>query len=174
MKPHKTKKWFRELTKKCKLDPQNGQSPCVAILSCSDSRVIPEKIFGAKPGELFVVRTAGNVAGTFEMATLEFGVNALGVRVILVMGHSDCGAVKAACACLNGQTKDLTPNLFHLVAEIAPALKEADCSKTKRNVIENVYYVTQNLKFQADWAKKPWFIPCYYDIESRRFKVLPL
>jgi len=73
-----------------------GQHPYAVVLTCSDSRVPPEHIFSAGIGELFVVRTAGNVVGDFELGTIEYGTEHLGAPVVLVMGHSQCGAVAAA------------------------------------------------------------------------------
>jgi carbonic anhydrase len=75
-----------------------GQSPEVTVLSCADSRVPPELIFNQTIGSLFVVRTAGNVASPFDIASIEYAIAAPRnwTRLIVVMGHSDCGAVKAA------------------------------------------------------------------------------
>ncbi|MCL1806923.1 MAG: carbonic anhydrase [Oscillospiraceae bacterium] len=72
-----------------------GQYPFAAVLSCSDSRVVPELIFDCAPGELFVVRTAGNTADAIAIGSLEFAVTVLGVPLILVLGHTHCGAVEA-------------------------------------------------------------------------------
>ena len=73
-----------------------SQAPFAAILGCADSRVPPELVFDQGFGDLFGVRVAGNVATPEEMASLEFGVAALGAAFILVLGHTECGAVKAA------------------------------------------------------------------------------
>jgi carbonic anhydrase len=79
----------------------NGQSPKALIISCSDSRVVPEHVVQAEPGELFVCRNAGNIVPPFTevnggvSATVEYAVAALGVTDIIVCGHSDCGAMKA-------------------------------------------------------------------------------
>ena len=75
---------------------KNGQKPYAAILTCSDSRVSPEHIFSAGIGELFVVRTVGNVVGAFEIGSIEYAVQHLRVPLVAVMGHSHCGAVAAA------------------------------------------------------------------------------
>ena len=74
------------------------QKPFAAILACADSRVAPEILFDQGFGDLFVVRNAGNLATPGEIASLEFGTLQLGARVLLVLGHSGCGAVKAAIA----------------------------------------------------------------------------
>jgi len=74
------------------------QAPWAAILSCADSRVPPELIFGGQNvGELFVARNAGNMADTATLGTIEYGAAALGVPLIVVLGHERCGAVAAAC-----------------------------------------------------------------------------
>lgn len=75
---------------------QHGQAPYAAILTCSDSRVPPEHIFSAGIGDLFVVRTAGNVVGDFEIGSIEYAVEHLHVPVLVIMGHTHCGAVAAA------------------------------------------------------------------------------
>jgi len=78
-----------------------GQSPKALMISCADSRVVPEHIMQAQPGDLFVCRNAGNIVPPFAQkiggvsATVEYAVMALGVRDIIVCGHSDCGAMKA-------------------------------------------------------------------------------
>jgi carbonic anhydrase len=98
-----------------------GQRPWAALLSCADSRVSPEWIFASGPGELFEVRCAGNTAFDDGIASLEYAVNALGVPLILVMGHSGCGAVTAAM-----DQGPLTPLLEQLVRPIRAALEPGD------------------------------------------------
>lgn len=73
-----------------------GQKPYATVVTCSDSRVVPEAIFSAGIGELFVVRTAGNVIGDHELASIEYAVEHLHTGVVIVMGHTCCGAVGAA------------------------------------------------------------------------------
>ena len=73
------------------------QSPKIAILTCSDSRVIPEYIFNKSIGEIFVVRVIGNVATDRSViGSLEYAVDQINVELLIIMGHTDCGAVKAA------------------------------------------------------------------------------
>jgi carbonic anhydrase len=102
-----------------------GQHPYAAILTCADSRVPPELLFDAGVGDLFVVRVAGNVAGRSELGTLEYGVEHLGVSLVVVLGHSRCGAVKAAV-----EGAEAAGALGDLVEEIAPAAAEARRSVT--------------------------------------------
>jgi carbonic anhydrase len=96
---------------------ERGQHPHTLVISCSDSRVAPETIFGCEPGELFVVRNVANLVPPFEpdasyhgtSAALEFAVTRLGVQAILVMGHAGCGGVEAALAT---DATDATDSIF--------------------------------------------------------------
>jgi carbonic anhydrase len=79
-------------------DVSKGQAPWATIVSCADSRVPPELLFGGVGlGELFVVRNAGNLVDTAAMGTIEYGAAVLGAPLIVVLGHQRCGAVAAAC-----------------------------------------------------------------------------
>ncbi len=97
-----------------------GQSPYAVILSCADSRVVPELVFDTGEGELFVVRVAGNVANTSTLATIEYAVANLGTGLIVVMGHEGCGAVQAAIS--SGPGSDNGHNLNHLLMHLTPAI----------------------------------------------------
>lgn len=74
----------------------NGQEPYAVVITCSDSRVVPEHIFNGGLGELFVIRTAGNVIAEFELGSIEYGAEHLQTDTIVVMGHTGCGAVDSA------------------------------------------------------------------------------
>jgi len=74
----------------------NGQHPYALVITCSDSRVIPEVIFNKTLGELFVIRTAGNVINDGELATIEYAIEHLKIKEIIVLGHTYCGAIHAA------------------------------------------------------------------------------
>lgn len=104
-----------------------GQAPTAIIVACADSRVAPELVFDQGVGDLFVVRVAGNVvtgAGPVVKGSLEFAVAELGARLILVMGHSACGAVKAAVEHIDN--KDALPGSIEgLVDVIRPAVGAA-------------------------------------------------
>lgn len=77
-------------------DLANGQHPAAIILGCADSRVAPEVVFDQGMGDLFVVRVAGNVVNDDNLGSIEYGVEHLGTRLIVVLGHERCGAVAAA------------------------------------------------------------------------------
>jgi carbonic anhydrase len=100
---------------------KNGQFPIAAVLGCADSRVPVETVFDRGVGDLFVVRVAGNVAGTTELASLEYAVDHLGVSLIVVLGHTKCGAVQAAVA-----GGELPGNLPALIDDITPAVRTAE------------------------------------------------
>jgi len=94
------------------------QKPFAVILGCSDSRVAPEIVFDQGIGDLFIIRTAGNVVGLIELDSIEYAAENLETCLIVVLGHENCGAVTAVA---QGQTKDI-----EAIAElIAPAVKEA-------------------------------------------------
>ena len=97
------------------------QSPKVVVLACSDSRVSPEILFDKNLGDLFVVRSAGNVADAIGVGSIEYAVEHLGSSVLVVLGHTGCGAVKAACS----GDKTPTANLQAIMDKIMPAVTRA-------------------------------------------------
>ena len=108
-------------------DLAEGQAPTAIIVACADSRVAPELIFDQGIGDLFVVRVAGNVvseAGPVIKGSLEFAVAELGARLIMVLGHSACGAVKAAIAHIES-SDELPGSIGGLVEVIKPAVRDA-------------------------------------------------
>lgn len=97
----------------------SGQSPFAVIVCCSDSRVPPEIIFDQPPGQLFVVRTAGQVIDEAARSSIVYGTDFLKASLLLVLGHSQCGAVNAALAAIKGNT---IPGYAYRLAEgIGPA-----------------------------------------------------
>ncbi|MCU0859652.1 MAG: carbonic anhydrase [Thermoplasmata archaeon] len=103
-----------------------GQEPFVAILTCSDSRVSPCKIFNLSLGEAFVVRVAGNCATDLAvLGSLEYAVSHLKVKAIVVMGHSDCGAVKASLGCED------RGNLESVMKDLECARSKLPCQRQK-------------------------------------------
>ncbi|GKS69136.1 carbonic anhydrase [Nitrosomonas sp. PY1] len=122
----------------------NGQNPFATILGCSDSRVSPEHCFDAEPGDLFVVRGAGNYLTNDNVASIEYAVEVLKTPLIMVLGHESCGAVKAAVEAVDSH-KNFPGHIQLLASAIAPAVRRvSDTSRsrlinvTKANVIRNV------------------------------------
>ena len=105
----------------------NKQEPFAAVLSCADSRVPVEMIFDQTIGDVFVTRVAGNVVTPEIIASLEYGVAVLGVETLLVLGHSNCGAVKAAMKAesVPGQISTLYPHLRQAVQQSGGNLDKA-------------------------------------------------
>jgi carbonic anhydrase len=121
-----------------------AQYPFAAILSCADSRVAPELAFDEGPGELFVVRVAGNFVTPDLLASLEYGVQFLGAPFILVLGHSKCGAVDAAIKV--AKSKAVLPgHLPDLVKAIKPAVAVAE--KAPGDLLDNA--ITENVRKQV-------------------------
>ena len=98
----------------------SGQKPSAIMVSCSDSRVAPEIIFDQGLGDLFVVRTAGQVVDDVALASIEYAVEHLGTALIIVLGHKRCGAVSAAVA--DGEAHG---HLNALIDKIKPAVEQA-------------------------------------------------
>jgi len=129
----------------CQIDPHalaQGQKPFAAVLSCADARVDPGWIFACGSGELFQVRSAGNTAFDDAIASLEYAVAVLEVPLVLVMGHSSCGAVKAAMG-----SEPLTPLLEQLVKPIRASLESRD--DLTQAVKGNCVYATGQLSARS-------------------------
>ena len=142
-----------------------GQAPWATVLTCADSRVAPEWIFDAAPSDLFVIRSAGNTAFDDAIASMEFGVLALKTPLIMVMGHSACGAVKAA------QGDELpTPLLTELVKPIRAAIQPGQDLETATKA--NASYAAKQLTARSEVIKdavdngKLQIVVGYFDIGS--------
>ena len=125
---------------------ENGQTPYAVIITCSDSRVAPEVLFNTTMGELFTIRTAGNVVDEFEIGSVEYGAEHLGAPLIVVMGHSNCGAVGAA---VSGEADGFIQNI---IDEIMPSVEEARKTETDENAVSalaedlNIQHTIQKLR----------------------------
>lgn len=152
----------------------SGQEPYAIILSCADSRVVPELAFDTGLGELFVVRVAGNVANSSSIASIEYAVAHLGTPVIVVLGHQSCGAVTAA---VNGG--DNGYNLNHLLSHIMPAISasgaDADVNAVvKKNAELNAEELVSRsaiIKGAVDSGKLK-IVPAYYHLDSGKVEML--
>ncbi len=105
---------------------ENGQFPFAIVLTCSDSRVPTEMVFDRGLGDLFVIRIAGNVTSPMVIASVEYAASQLGTPLVVVMGHSHCGAVTTAVRAEEDNTieRTLTPDLNILISAIRPAVRE--------------------------------------------------
>ncbi|SKB16064.1 Carbonic anhydrase [Planktothrix sp. PCC 11201] len=147
-----------------------GQAPFAAILSCADSRVPAEIIFDQGFGDLFVVRNAGNVATSEEIGSLEFGTLVLGAKVLMVIGHQNCGAVKATIAgnAVPGQ-------ISSILDAIKPAIKPNQT--LEESIISNVKFVISRLQASPVISQlvkegKLKIVGSYYNLETGMIKVV--
>lgn len=122
-----------------------AQHPFAGLVSCADSRVAPELAFDQGPGELFVVRVAGNFVNTDGLASLEFGVMVLGMPLIMVLGHTNCGAIAATINVMKEKTQ-LPGHLPDLVKAIKPAIDLAEKAKAANPLDEAI---KQNVRFNV-------------------------
>ncbi len=128
-----------------------GQTPFVVLVSCSDSRVPPEVLFGRGLGEMFIVRNAGNTVDTVAMGSIEYGIAVLGVPLIVVMGHQRCGAVDAALSVVEKNTV-YPGSLNQMIEPILPAALLAKAGGTKGDALleaavrENIKRVVNRLR----------------------------
>ena len=116
-----------------------GQHPEVLVITCSDSRVVPEFIFNASLGDIFVIRTAGNVINEGELATVEYAIEHLKVKRIIVLGHTHCGAIHASIHKEKGRYLD--PILNRIKCNIGEICNELEASKI--NAIKEAAYIKE-------------------------------
>ena len=134
-----------------------GQHPEVLVITCSDSRVVPEFIFNASLGDIFVIRTAGNVINEGELATVEYAIEHLKVKRIIVLGHTHCGAVHATIKGEKGRYMD--PILNRIKGNIGNICDELEASKI--NAIKEASYIREKFpQYEGIVESK------IYDIES--------
>lgn len=111
----------------------SGQEPFAIILGCSDSRVPAEIIFDQGLGDLFVIRVAGNIVGPSQVGSVEFAAEHFGTRLVVVLGHSRCGAVSATMKELQLSMECRSPNLCSIVDRIRPSVEMLLDSKQRQN-----------------------------------------
>ncbi|MDP7009816.1 MAG: carbonic anhydrase [Verrucomicrobiota bacterium] len=99
------------------------QEPFAILLGCSDARVPLEVIFDQGLGDLFVIRVAGNIAGPSQIGSIEFAATEFGTRLVVVMGHSHCGAIATTLKELKQPSENRSPNLASIVDRISPAIE---------------------------------------------------
>lgn len=165
--PDETLARIRELKK--------GQNPFAIVMSCSDSRVPPELIFDQGLGDIFSVRTAGNVMGDYELGSIEYAVEHLGCKLIVVMGHENCGAIQAFIE--NPDTHKHLSHIENIIEYIAKEDEEKDLpdadkhqvdKAVRANILHGVHYITNSepiLKPLIE-QKKVTVIGAYYDLDK--------
>ena len=151
-----------------------GQKPYAIILSCADSRVVPELAFDTGLGELFTVRVAGNVANVSSMASIEYAVAHIETKLIVVLGHQNCGAVTAAVA-----GGDNGNNLNHLLGHITPAISESSQGDSINKIVKKNAELTASklsqdssiIKYAVENGKVS-IVPAYYHLDTGEVEFL--
>jgi carbonic anhydrase len=149
----------------------NTQHPFATIISCSDSRVPPEIVFDQGLGDLFIVRVAGNVINAEGLGSVEYSVDHLGTRLILVLGHQSCGAVKAAKETIAAKGK-APGHIQSLVTAIKPAVDatakddlDTTIKANVKNVVQALRSSTPILKAEVD-SGKIQVVGGYYSLDT--------
>ena len=156
----------------------NGQNPKAIIIGCADSRVPPELVFEQGLGDLFVLRVAGNIVDEALIGSIEYAVDHLKTPLIMVLSHTNCGAVGAA---ISTSVEDAPGSIGSLVEAIQPAIENVrgQAGDFQDNATkENARLVAESLKSEGTIIKKAFesnkleIVSAYYDIESGIVSVL--
>jgi carbonic anhydrase len=123
-----------QLTPSQRLALTNGQEPFAIVLGCSDSRVPAELVFDQGFGDLFVIRVAGNIVAPSQVGSVEFAAARFGTRLVVVMGHSQCGAVTAAVEEVLGRTTNESRSLRSIVDRVRPSVETVVSARTDHDV----------------------------------------
>jgi carbonic anhydrase len=148
-----------------------AQHPFAIIVGCADSRTSPELVFDQNLGDLFVVRTAGNLIDDHALGSIEYAVAHLGARLIVVLGHTGCGAVKAAL-----ESDHAPGHVESLVRDIQPAVKAAKGTSgdvLSAAITENARQVAAQIKAKAalgDLAKEVRTVFAIYDLDTGKIE----
>lgn len=147
-------------------DHARAQRPFAAILGCSDSRAPAEFVFDQGLGDLFVIRVAGNIAAPSQIGSVEFAVARFGIRLVVVLGHSNCGAIQATLEAVD-HPQDVSPALHAIVDRIMPALgdiahahghdhgdDDASGHRAREAVRANVRYTTARLRADSTYLDR--------------------
>lgn len=166
--PNQTRERQDEITK--------GQSPFAIILSCSDSRIPPEIIFDQGLGDLFIIRVAGNILDEIIKGSIEYAVEHLKVKLVMVLGHSNCGALRAAISGGN-----VTDNIRHIIDSLLPSITKARELKgdihenaTKLNILRAVEKLMVTPPVLDTLVEKGHLkiVGAYYNLESGLIEIL--
>ncbi len=142
-----------------RIEALQEQHPFAIVLGCSDSRVPAELVFDQGLGDLFVIRVAGNIAAPSQIGSIEYAVTHFGCRLVVVLGHADCGAIHATIEAINQPDDQLSNNIQSIVKRVRPVLRQLpDCSTTgiqldaaiEANVNNTVAEITDNSAIIAD------------------------
>src|SRR5438045_4001339 len=157
---------FNDDLKLLKEHTAEGQAPFAAVLSCADSRVPVELVFDQSIGHLFVTRVAGNIATADLIASLEYGVAVLGAKAIMVLGHANCGAVKATIdgKAVPGQISVLYRSIRPAIEQAGPNLEAA--TKTNAKIQAGLLRTASPVFAEQLKANQLKIVAAYYDLAT--------
>ncbi len=141
-----------DITSARRRELSKGQDPYAIVLGCADSRVPTEVVFDQGLGELFVIRVAGNIVQPSQIGSVEFAVQHFGTRLVVVLGHTGCGAIQATIEALRHPEEDESANIAAIVSRIQPAVEGLldeieDPQELEHHAVrENVRYQTEALR----------------------------
>jgi carbonic anhydrase len=164
--PHETLNRIKEL--------KEGQHPFVVLVSCSDSRIPPELIFDQGLGDVFSIRTAGNVIGDYELGSIEYAVEHLHCKLIVVLGHENCGAIQAYATSGNEKHNDHIQSLVNYIASEEEEKNIPDSLRSNIDILvkANITHGVNVLKSSTPILKplvdnnEIKIIGAYYDLDS--------
>ncbi|OXA80411.1 carbonic anhydrase [Flavobacterium aquidurense] len=132
--------------KKTVLENQDGQKPFAVVITCSDSRVSPEIVFDQGIGDLFVIRNAGNLISDIDMGSIEYAVEHLDTKLIVVLGHTECGAIKAYINDKDGAYKKHFNHIDNIVETISQENEEIEADKTTPKATNYLGAINANIQ----------------------------
>lgn len=164
--PHETLKWLRELKK--------GQHPSAIVLSCSDSRITPELIFDQGLGDIFSIRTAGNVIGDYELGSIEYAVEHLNCKLLIVLGHENCGAIEAFISSEKEIHENHIQNIINYIADEVEEKEIKNLIKANPDLAirANIKHAVTTLKNSNPILSREYqkgelkIIGAYYDLDT--------
>jgi carbonic anhydrase len=168
--PHMHARYTRQIAKE--------QHPHAVVIACSDSRVSPEIVFDEGLGDLFVIRTAGNIIGENELGSVEYAVEHLQVPLVIVMGHERCGAVQAMVSGLHpgGHLQSIIDSLQN--EEEIRAIPFGDAHRLDHCITANIHHGIKTLTTQSEMIQKKLdegslrIVGAYYDLDNRKVKII--
>lgn len=161
-----------------------SQNPFAVVVGCSDSRVPAEIVFDVGIGDLFVVRVAGNIVAPSQVGSVEFAVSQFGTRLVVVMGHTRCGAIGATLRALQGEDPD-SSSIASITDRIAPHIRDIAARETdpvrrgEASIVANVRASVSHLSYgsrileQLMLAQRLKIVGAVYAVESGVVSLLP-
>lgn len=166
--------------KKSVLENQNSQHPFAVIITCSDSRVAPEILFDQGIGDLFVIRNAGNLISDIDMGSIEYAVEHLNAKLVVILGHTECGAIKAYIGNKNHDYKKHLNHIDNIVETIANEQEEKQEEKLYKKEKNLIGCINANIKHSTKIIScnpiinkhKTQVISMRYDVHTGKIEIL--